>query len=138
MSRVRPRTAFVTIGQLIWNEYAALSANFHSFKSLVKPWNQAAKTLGERDWLRISHLGFAVVTQHRLAVLVSDRRSGVVGGRVEFLSVVGAPVGAKIASVVNLVHLVGLGIGARTDPDVLPALGEGSLHDALDRRYPEG
>lgn len=126
MGWVGTGAAFGAIGQLPGDEQAAPAADLHAGESLVEAGNQAAHALGKGHGLRIALLGLAVVAEHRLAVLVFEWLSGVVVGGVELVPVSGQP-----ASVMNLVHLVGLGLGAGADFEVLVAQGKGCLDDAF-------
>ena len=117
-------TALGAVSQLPGDEQAALSANLHAFKALFearKGSSSRGPPLKELVGNRIAGLGFAVVTQNRLVVLVSDCRPRMIVRGVEFVSVVVPPVGAKPAGVVDLVNLVRLRIRAGADHDVLVA-----------------
>jgi hypothetical protein len=127
MSGVGSLTAFCAIGQLPGDEDAALAANLHACKALVKAGNDAAKALRELHGLGNIQLGLAVVAHDRLAFLILQWEPVVVGG-VELVSVGGQPAGVE-----NLVYLVGLGHGACADLDLLVLQGEGGLLDGLDR-----
>src|ERR1039458_4129894 len=133
MRRVRTRTSACTVCQLPGDENAALAANLHAFKSLVPAWNYATKALREADGLRIALLRLSIGIQHRLAVLVQLRSARMVVGAAKL-----APIDGQPTDIEDLVHLVGLGIGARADLDVLVAQGEGSLHYAFGRRNAVG
>ena len=78
MVRSAVRDAPGSIRQFPGDKDAALAADLHAGKALVKARNGAADTLMKRKGLRIAHLGFAVVTQDRFAILVSDGLSGMV------------------------------------------------------------
>ena len=73
----------------------------------------------KRKGLRIAHLGFAVVAQDRLAILVSDGRPGVIVGGVELDAI-----GGTVAGVVDLQQLACLGYCARAHLDVLVTQGD--------------
>jgi hypothetical protein len=62
-----------SISHLPGDEDAALTADLHADKALVKAWNCATGALMKRHGLHIAQFGFAVVSHHRLAVLVLHR-----------------------------------------------------------------
>lgn len=80
-----------SIGQLPGDKQTPLAADPHTGKALVKARNRATDALSKRHGLYIAQLGFAVVSQHRLAVLVPQRRPGMVGGGIELDSIGGPP-----------------------------------------------
>jgi hypothetical protein len=116
--------ALGAVSQLPGDEQAALSANLHAFKSLVEARKRPSsrrRSLSEWVGQRIAVLGFAVVAQNGFAILVFDCRPRMIVRGVELVSVIVPPVGAKPAGVVDLVNLVGLGIRAGAEHDVLVA-----------------
>jgi len=122
------RDAPGSIRQFPGDKDAALAADLHAGKALVKARNGAADTLMKRKGLRIAHLGFAVVTQDRFAILVSDGLSGMVVRGVELDAVDGT-----VAGVMDLEQLARLGHCAGADLDFLITQGnrEYRLLDSL-------
>jgi hypothetical protein len=59
-----------SIGHLPGDKQAALATDLHADKALVKARNRATSALSKWHGLRIAQFRFAVVAQHRLAVLV--------------------------------------------------------------------
>ena len=118
MIRVMIGDRACSVSQLPWNENAALAADFHAGKALVKAVNRGAHTLRKGHRLRVAHLGLAVVTHHDLTVFVSQRHPVVIGG-VEL-----DPISGPVAGVKNLVQLVGFGHGALADLNLLVAQGD--------------
>ena len=104
------------VGQLPGDEQAALATDLHADKALVKSRNCAADTLMKWEGLWIAELGFAVVAQHRLPVLVPQRRPRMVAGGVELDAI-----GRAVARVEDLVQLVRLSQGAGADLYLLVA-----------------
>jgi hypothetical protein len=107
-----------SIGHLPGDEDAALAADFHAGKSLVKADNRAANALRKRHRLGRTLLGLAVVPEDRLAVLVQNRWAGMEGCGVEDDSI-----GGPVAGVENLVQLAGLSHSAGADLDLLVTQG---------------
>jgi hypothetical protein len=117
-----------SVGELPGDEEAALATNLHAAEALIEAGNEAPHALGKCHGLRFPQFGFAVVAEHWFAVLVLFGLAGMVEGGVELDTVGGA-----VASVMDLVHFAGLGIGAGSDFDVLIPQGEGCFDDATCR-----
>ena len=100
------------ISELPGDKDSALAASLHAAKTLVKARNGAADTLMERKGLGFAHLGFAVGAQNWFAILVSDRRSGVIVGGVEFDAI-----GGTVTGVMDLQQLAWFGRRAGADLD---------------------
>ncbi len=115
------------VGQLIGNIQAALAADPHANQALIKTKDHLVASLGKVHRIRGAWNDFPVGAQNHLAVLVLDRRATVVIGGVNFVPVSGQPV-----SVLNLVELVRLGLGAGTDYIILVAKREDRLYIAFD------
>jgi hypothetical protein len=64
LNAVRP------VGHLPRDEDAALAADLHSYKALIKARNRSADSLYERQGLRVAQLGFAIGAHDRLAVFI--------------------------------------------------------------------
>ncbi len=105
-----------SVGELPGDEDAAFAADLHADKALVKPWNGATNTLMKWEGLRIAELGFTIIAQHWLSVLVLHRRPRMVARGVK-LDAIGSPV----AGVEDLVLLVRLGQSTCADLDILVA-----------------
>ena len=138
MSGIRTGPSLRAVSQLPRNEDAALAANLHAGKSLVKARNRAPIALREADRLGWALLGFAVVAQHRLPILVQHRLARMVVGRVELFPVVRASVDAKPAGVQNFVQLGRLSLCACADLDLLVAQRKEGLLDGLDHGHARG
>jgi hypothetical protein len=74
----------ITKSQLPWNEDAALAFGLHAYRSHIPTDKRTSLSHDRRPGLRIAQLGLAVVTHHRFAVFVFERRSRVIVGRVKF------------------------------------------------------
>ena len=83
------------VGQLPRDEDAALAADLHPGNTLIEARDRSANSLHKLHGLRVAQLGLAVVTHHRLAVLVSEGRARMVVGGVEFDPVGGSPSGVE-------------------------------------------
>jgi hypothetical protein len=125
---IRTGTAASAIRHLPGNKQAALTANLHAVEALVEAGNQASHTLGKAEGLGVSQFGFSVGAHFGLAVFVEHGLAGVVVRRIEL-----AAVGSEVAGVLHLVKLVGGGVSAGAQLDVLVAQGEGRLDDAFGR-----
>ena len=108
MRRVRTGTSTRAIGQLPRYKQPAFAPDLHSMKALIESGNHAAKSLRKRDRLRLAQLGLAILANHRLAILIQNRRPRMVIRRVELASIGSHPPG-----VMHLVELVRLGFRAR-------------------------
>jgi hypothetical protein len=77
--------------QLPGNEDAAYPIDLHTLDTHVPSGKRTACSHNRLQRLRIARLGLAVVTQHRLAVLVLLLGTGMVLGGVEFSAVIRQP-----------------------------------------------
>ena len=80
MIRVMVGDRACSVSQLPGNENAALAADPHACKALVKADNRAAHTLRKRHRLWVAQLGLAVVAHDRFAILVPERGAMLLGG----------------------------------------------------------
>ena len=80
------------VGHLPGNEQPALPADMHAYHTIIEARDQPAHALRKGHWLRLTHLGLAVGSQLRLAILAHDGLL-VVGRGVEDNAVNGADTG---------------------------------------------
>lgn len=121
VGRIGAGTSARAVRQFPRDEETALAADLHSLKALIESRNNAAETLRKADGLRIAELGFAILAEHRLAVLVLEGLT-VILGRIELAAVAREPSGVE-----HLVDLVWLGGGAGANRQVLIAKREGGF-----------
>jgi hypothetical protein len=69
------------------NKDAPLAAGLHALSSHIPSWERTALPQHRSHRLGIAQLRLSVGAQHRLAVLVPLRRTGVVLGGIEFLAI---------------------------------------------------
>ena len=68
----------LTEAQLPGNKDAAFSANLHASHSIIPSRQRAALSQDQCHRRRVAGLGLAVIAQNRLAVLVLQRRAGMI------------------------------------------------------------
>jgi hypothetical protein len=73
--------------QLPGDKDAALPTGLHALRSHIPSEKRTSLSHDRRERLGITQLGLSVVAQHRLAVFVLQRRTGMVVGGVEFAAI---------------------------------------------------
>lgn len=73
MLRIGTGPSTRAVGKLPRDEESPFAADLHTVKALIEAGNNPAESLHEADRLGIGEFGLAIVSHHRLAILIAER-----------------------------------------------------------------